>query len=121
VACHQLRRWLAASAWPADQLPDIVLALSEAVTNAAEHAYRNRPPGMIELHGGIELAPGGRRRVTLTVRDHRRWRRPPANDADRRRGIPLMRACMDTITITEPDDRKGTQVILRSRAIPTPG
>jgi anti-sigma regulatory factor (Ser/Thr protein kinase) len=121
VARHQVRRWLAASAWPADQLPDIVLALSEAVTNAAEHAYRDRPPGMIELHGGIELAPGGRRRVTLTVRDHGRWRRPPTNDPDRRRGIPLMRACMDTVAITEPDDRKGTQVIFRSRAIPTPG
>ena len=59
VARHQVRRWLAASAWPADQLPDIVLALSEAVTNAAEHAYHDRPPGMIELHGDIELAPAG--------------------------------------------------------------
>ena len=55
VARQQVRRWLAALAWPTDQLQDIVLALSEAVTNAAEHAYRDRPLGMIELRGGIDL------------------------------------------------------------------
>lgn len=90
VARHQVRRWLVTSAWPADQLPDIVLALSEAVTNAAEHAYRDRPHGMIELRGGIELAPNGRRGVTLTVRDHGRWRPPPVDDGDRGRGIALI-------------------------------
>jgi len=121
VARHQARRWLAAPAWPADQLTDIVLAPSEAISNAAEHAYRDRPPGMIELQGGIELAPDGSRRVTLIVRDHGRWRPSPSDDKDRRRGIPLLRACMDTVSITEPHDRTGTQVILCSRTIPTPG
>jgi anti-sigma regulatory factor (Ser/Thr protein kinase) len=97
-----------------------VLALSEAVTRAAEHAYRDRPHGMIEHQGGIELAPDGQHRVMLTVRDHGRWRAPSIDDGDRGQGIALMRACIDTVTITEPEDRKGTQVILRSQATRRP-
>ena len=118
VARTQLRRWLGTLSWPAGQLADILLAASEAVSNAAEHAYRNRTPGMIELSGAVEITPGGQRRAILTVRDHGHWRPPPADDEGRRRGIPLMRACMDTVTITHPHDQTGTRVVLRSRAVP---
>ncbi|HEX6405094.1 MAG TPA: ATP-binding protein [Pseudonocardiaceae bacterium] len=103
---------------PAGQLDDIVLAVSEAVSNAAEHAYWDRPPGMIELSAGVEITPGGQRRVTLVVRDHGHWRPAPRDDEGRRRGIPLMRACMDSVTIAQPDNRAGTRVVLRSRAVP---
>ena len=43
VARYQVRRWLAALSWPAAALDDIVLAVSEAVTNAVEHAYVHCP------------------------------------------------------------------------------
>jgi anti-sigma regulatory factor (Ser/Thr protein kinase) len=119
VARHQLRRWLATLCWPAGQLDDIVLAVSEAVSNAAEHAYLDQPPGVVEMHGWAEATPGEMRRVTIVVRDHGRWRPPPIDDENRRRGIPLMRACVDTVTIEQPDDtRSGTRVVLRSRAVP---
>lgn len=118
VARTLLRRWLGILSWPAGQLEDILLAASEAVSNAAEHAYRNRTPGMIELSGAVEITPGGQRQAILTVRDHGHWRPPPADDEARRRGIPLMRACMDTVTITQPHDQTGTRVVLRSRAVP---
>jgi serine/threonine-protein kinase RsbW len=118
VARHQLRRWLAGFSWPAGQLDDIVLAVSEAVTNAIEHAYLDQSAGVVEVRGGIETTPGGQRRVTVIVRDHGRWRLPPTDDENRRRGIPLMRACMDTVTIGQPNDgRVGTWVVLRSRAV----
>jgi len=45
VARTQVRRWLTALAWPESQRDDIMLAASEAVSNAAEHAYHHRPPG----------------------------------------------------------------------------
>ena len=118
VARHQLRRWLAGLSWPAGQLEDIVLAVNEAVTNTIEHAYLE---GMVEIHGGTEATPDGQRRVTIIVRDHGRWRQAPTDNEYRHRGIPLMRACMDTVIIGQPDDdRVGTWVVLRSKAIPPP-
>ena len=122
VARHQVHRWLAGLSWPAGQLEDIVRAVSEAVTNAIEHAYLDQPPGVVEVRGGVEATPGGQRRVTILVRDHGRWRLAPTDQEHSHRGIPLMRACMDTVTIGEPDDgRVGTWVVLRSRAVPPPG
>jgi anti-sigma regulatory factor (Ser/Thr protein kinase) len=121
VARHRLRHWLTALSWPAGQLEDIVLAISEAVSNAVEHAYLfdHRTPAVVDIVGEVEAAPEGHRRVTVIVRDHGRWRPPPTDDENRRRGIPLMRACVDTVTIGQPEDnRVGTSVVLRSRAVP---
>jgi serine/threonine-protein kinase RsbW len=121
VARDQLRRWLAGLSWPSGQLEDVVLAVNEAVTNAIEYAYLDQPQGVVEIQGGVEPTPDGQRRVTIIVRDQGRWRPPPTNDEHRRRGIPLMQACMDTVTIGQPDDdRVGTWVVLRSRAVPPP-
>jgi anti-sigma regulatory factor (Ser/Thr protein kinase) len=121
VARHRVRDWLAAWAWPADQLDDIVLAVSEAVGNAVEHAYLDQPPGIVEVRGGTEATIDGQRRVTVIVRDHGRWRPAPADHENRRRGIPLMQACMDTVTIGRPDDDQvGTWVVLRSNAVSPP-
>lgn len=119
VARLRARRWLTALSWPTGQLEDIVLAVSEAVSNAAEHAYLSTAPGVIEVHGAAETTPGGQRRVTIIVDDHGHWRPAPLAHENRRRGIPLMRACMDTVTIESRDTaRTGTRVILYSRAVP---
>lgn len=122
VARHRLRRWLAALAWPAVELEDIVLAVSEAVSNATEHAYLHGSSGLVDVGGEVEITPGGQRRVVVVVRDHGRWRCPPIDDENRRRGVPLMRACMDTVTIGSPHDAGGgTCVALRSKPIPAAG
>jgi anti-sigma regulatory factor (Ser/Thr protein kinase) len=121
VARQRVREWLIAWSWPADQFDDIVLAVSEAVSNAIEHAYVGQPPGMVEVRGGVETTPDGQRWMTMIVRDHGRWRRPSRDDQNRRRGIPLMRACMDSVTLTRPGDGVGTRVLLRSRAAPPAG
>lgn len=118
VARSALRRWLAGWSWPGDQLDDIVLTVNEAVSNAVEHAYLDQPPGIVDIRGEIQATPSGQRRVTIIVRDHGRWRPPPVEDENRRRGIPIMQACMDTVTIGQPDDDTlGTRVVLRSKAV----
>ena len=120
VARSRVRRWLTALCWPAGQRDDILLAVSEAVSNAIEHAYLDQPSGLVEIRGGVETTPGGQRRVTVIVRDHGRWRPVPLHSENRRRGIPLMRACMENVTIGQPvDDAVGTWVVLRSRAVPS--
>ena len=36
----ELKRWLAGRAWPDEDREDLEFAVSEAVSNSAEHAYR---------------------------------------------------------------------------------
>jgi serine/threonine-protein kinase RsbW len=115
----RVREWLMAWRWPEDELDEIVLALSEAVSNAIEHAYVHQPLGVVEVRGGIETTPEGQYRATIIVRDHGRWRPPPRDHENRRRGIPLMQACMESVTIRHPpDDQIGTCVVLRSKTVP---
>lgn len=119
VVRQRVREWLAAWSWPGDLLDDIVLAVSEAVSNSVEHAYLGQSPGIVEVRGGIETTPDCRHQVMIIVRDHGRWRSPPSHHENRRRGIPLMRAYMDSVVIGQPpDDHVGTWVVLRSKAIP---
>lgn len=97
----------------------MVLAISEAVSNSVEHAYIDQPAGLIDLTATVTTEEP--RRVRLILRDYGRWRPPPAEDESRRRGIPVMRFCMDSVTI-EPltDDRglpDGTRVTLTSKPV----
>jgi anti-sigma regulatory factor (Ser/Thr protein kinase) len=120
VARHQVRRWLTTLLWPAAHLDDIVLAVSEAVTNAVEHAYVNQLPGVIEVRGVVEALTTGLHRATVIVRDYGRWRLAPTHEQDHR-GISIMRACMDTVTIGIADDGcPGTRVVLRSKNVLLP-
>jgi anti-sigma regulatory factor (Ser/Thr protein kinase) len=52
--------WLAALGWPVLAVEDVVFAVSEAVSNCAEHAY---PPGtpdaVVEISAVVEPAPAG--------------------------------------------------------------
>ena len=62
-------------------------------------------------------APGlPRRRAVLTVVDHGAWLPPSAFRGNRRHGLPLMEACVETLTVDGTDH--GTTVVLRSRAVP---
>ena len=50
-------------------------------------------------------------RVSLTVSDRGRWR--PSRGENRGRGLPMMRALMDTVDIRQSAD--GTDVVLAKR------
>jgi len=53
----------------------------------------------------------------VTVRDQGGWRPPAEERVDRRLGVPLMRALMDSVTINGTPT--GSTVVLLSRPEPT--
>ena len=120
LARERLGRWLDAHGWPADQHDDLVLAVSEAVSNSVEHGYgvdhtTVGPAGPVELRGEVHAGPDGRHAV-LTVTDRGTWRPPSGERGYRRHGIPLMEACAAAVTVDGTSS--GTTVVLRSRAVP---
>ncbi|MEV0670359.1 ATP-binding protein [Mycobacterium sp. NPDC050441] len=90
---------------------DIVLAVHEALANAAEFAYITRAQ-----HGVMHLRADYKEpeTLTVTVADEGRWRiRDPATEQDpaRGRGIHLMRALADRAAVESAP--AGTQVRLQ--------
>jgi anti-sigma regulatory factor (Ser/Thr protein kinase) len=104
----------------ADDLTHFLTALGEALANAIEHAKSDGP---IE----IEVRIGGGS-IEATVRDSGIGFRPdragdaalPDPDAERGRGLPIMRRCCDIFTVESAPGR-GTSVrigrYLRARAV----
>ena len=68
-----------------DLAEDIVLAVDEAVSNAVEHAYRDRAPGPVRL-----WAHTGGAGLTVVVDDRGCWRTPPPEPGCRGRGLSLI-------------------------------
>jgi anti-sigma regulatory factor (Ser/Thr protein kinase) len=100
-----LRRWLRDHGAKDDQTVDITLAVSEACTNAIEHAY---PPA----HGVFRLrARADSGELTFVVSDTGRWRNPRQNG--RGRGLRIIDAAMDQVQISPTDE--GTEVLMRRR------
>jgi serine/threonine-protein kinase RsbW len=65
---------------------DLTLAVYEALTNAAEHAFTaHRTTGSVWLHAIV--ADG---QITVTVTDNGSWRHPTNSDGYRGRGLPLI-------------------------------
>lgn len=89
---------------------DLVLAINEALANAAEFAYRlfDRP-GTIDLLATYHPVE---QKITVDISDQGTWRPRQADRAPRTRGrgIPLMEALSDRATIETSSD--GTLVRL---------
>jgi serine/threonine-protein kinase RsbW len=110
----RLRTWLQTAGWDLEDAEDVVLAANEALSNAIEHAH---PPG---TRAEVTLAARTLtrdlwRRAELVVTDTGRWRPPPADDENRRRGIPIMHSCVQDLTIDSGPD--GTRVTLLSNPV----
>jgi serine phosphatase RsbU (regulator of sigma subunit)/anti-sigma regulatory factor (Ser/Thr protein kinase)/putative methionine-R-sulfoxide reductase with GAF domain len=97
-----LRRWLAFHGAAEEELYDIVVACQEACANAVEHAYG---PAHAHFEVDAEHRAG---RIRVTVRDEGRWR--PPRGRHRGRGLPLMRALMESVDVEHGED--GTLVVL---------
>jgi PAS domain S-box-containing protein len=98
-----LRRWLAAADAAPEELHDITMAANEAIQNAIEHGHaltRRAVDVALDRSDGT---------IEVVVRDHGAWRAP--RDSERGRGLPLMRALMDTVSV-DPGAH-GTTVTLR--------
>jgi anti-sigma regulatory factor (Ser/Thr protein kinase) len=116
TARREVRSWLFARGWPEEDIDDLVLALSEAITNAVEHAY---PPtglnGRIDLTVRLLTEDDGSTRVMATVTDHGRWRIPTSSPGYRGRGLGMMRALTDSVELTAGS--MGTRVTMISRPV----
>lgn len=89
---------------PADQ-DDVIIALGEAIANAAEHAYPPAHPGSIR----VDMTHADDGTLVIGIEDDGTWR-SPRDDADRGRGLPLMRAVMDEVSVAPSPS--GTRVEL---------
>ncbi len=92
TARHDLRCWLCDHEVPPDLVDDVILAASELVDNATEHAYPPARPGPVDLAAHLDTA------ITLTVADRGTWH-PPSDPASAHHGLALVNAVADTVAI----------------------
>jgi anti-sigma regulatory factor (Ser/Thr protein kinase) len=97
VVRNHLRTWLPTAAVNASTAADVVLAVGEAAANAVEHAVKGAT-GDVVLEVTARATDTG---LALTVRDNGSWHAPaPGPRGQRGHGSRLMRALVDTVTIT---------------------
>jgi anti-anti-sigma factor len=82
-------RWANDAALDPDTTQDLELALTEAVSNAVEHAYRDAAvPGRVVVT--LDREPDGT--AAVSVSDSGTWRPPPADPGFRGRGLRIIAA-----------------------------
>lgn len=96
--------WSAQAGLPDDTASDLQLMLSEAVSNAVEHAYRDRTAG--ELVYAVRRRDDGA--VRVEVQDFGRWRSPPADPGYRGRGLAVIHTLAREVTLDVTDG--GTRI-----------
>jgi anti-sigma regulatory factor (Ser/Thr protein kinase) len=110
TARHQFAEWLKDLALDADQALDILLAVSEAVTNAMEHGSRFDATLLVSLQATLHGES-----LTVTVNDHGRWLEPsdhpPTRSQHRGRGLHLINELAVDVNIAGSAD--GTQITMR--------
>jgi anti-sigma regulatory factor (Ser/Thr protein kinase) len=96
--------WLESAGFGAEEIGSIAVAMTEASTNAIEHAY-GPADGWFEVEGEI-LEDGS---VGLTVRDGGRWR--PKARGGGGRGLALIGRLMDEFEVRRRE--MGTEIWMR--------
>jgi anti-sigma regulatory factor (Ser/Thr protein kinase) len=95
---HDLRRWFEALGIDDVKIADLLLAASEAMTNAMDHAYQGAADGEILVTGSARDD-----RVEVTVRDFGRWA-PTVRSSVRGRGLAIIGAVTDESRIDPTPD-----------------
>ncbi|MET7950988.1 SpoIIE family protein phosphatase [Micromonospora sp. NPDC005324] len=104
-----LRGWLERCGLDPTSAYNVLVAAGEACANAVEHGHRDNPGGRIRLRA-TATADG----LHLSVTDSGHWKTPQADvDTHRGRGLLLMRALMDAITVTP--GATGTTIDMQAR------
>lgn len=94
-----LRSWLALAGVAAEPAADVLLAVGEAASNAAEHAGPGVPHDVtLTVHARVS-GEG----LRFTVSDNGRWRTPPADPGHRGHGLRLINALVDVADLTTTD------------------
>ncbi len=102
---RSLRRWLRSHGADDQDTLEITLAVSEACTNAIEHAY-SPAPAEFEVHATVV---DGEARIT--VQDAGRWRSP--RGSNRGRGLRIIETAMDEMSVDATP--AGTAIVMRRR------
>jgi anti-sigma regulatory factor (Ser/Thr protein kinase) len=102
-----LRRWLPTAAVNTSAAAEVLLAVGEAASNAVEHAVRGAAHNVVVEVTARATDTG----LALTVKDNGRWHAPLSSPQGRGHGSRLMRALVDTVTITPTP--QGTTVEMR--------
>ncbi|MEV1155186.1 SpoIIE family protein phosphatase [Micromonospora chokoriensis] len=104
-----LRSWLERCGLHPTNAYNVLVAAGEACANAIEHGHRDNPGGRIRLRA-TATADG----LHLSVTDSGHWKTPqPEAGNHRGRGLLLMRALMDAITVTP--SATGTTIDMQAR------
>jgi anti-sigma regulatory factor (Ser/Thr protein kinase) len=123
----RIREWLEALQFPADWVDDVEYVVSEAVSNAAEHAY---PPettdGLITIDAEAFPLRDVRGddeelwRVRVRVADTGRWKPVNPERQHRGHGLAAIAALAAEVTIRrgEEESSRGTEVIVVSPPAP---
>ncbi|MGW4637433.1 SpoIIE family protein phosphatase [Sphaerisporangium sp. NPDC004334] len=92
---NALRDWLTRCQLAPSMIQNVLVAAGEACANAIEHGHRHAPGHMIRLRA-VATVSG----LRLTIADTGRWKTPqPEANAHRGRGVALMRALMNEVSI----------------------
>ncbi|MER5294238.1 SpoIIE family protein phosphatase [Streptomyces pharetrae] len=104
-----LRSWLDQCDLPPNTVQNVLVAAGEACANAIEHGHRDTPGEAVRLRAEALVD-----NLRLTVADSGRWKTPqPELNTHRGRGVTLMRAMMQQVTITPGPS--GTTVDMQMR------
>ncbi|MFH9011010.1 SpoIIE family protein phosphatase [Streptomyces sp. NPDC017943] len=104
-----LRGWLDQCDLPPHAVQNVLVAAGEACANAIEHGHRNAPGEAVRLRAEALVDS-----LRLTIADSGRWKVPqPELNTHRGRGVALMRAMMQRVTITPGPS--GTTVDMQMR------
>lgn len=120
IAREKVAAWLTANTWPPANAGELVMVVSEAVSNSIEHGYgvdpdMSEPPGIVRLHARLTTDGPGYRRIDMTIADDGCWIEPTYR-MQPGHGLFLIRALVAQLTI---DGRPGgTTLSVRSRPAP---
>ncbi|GAA4602595.1 SpoIIE family protein phosphatase [Actinoallomurus liliacearum] len=104
-----LRNWLTKCDLPPQMVQNVLVAAGEACANAIEHGHRHTPGDIVRMRAEALVD-----QMRLTITDTGRWKTPqPEASAHRGRGLTLMRAMMQQVTVTPGPD--GTTVDMQTR------
>ncbi|MEU9834847.1 SpoIIE family protein phosphatase [Streptosporangium sp. NPDC048047] len=104
-----LRNWLTQCDLPAQTIQNVLVAAGEACANAIEHGHRHAPGDIVRLRAEAFVD-----NLRLTVADSGRWKLPrPEANAHRGRGVALMRAMMQQVTITPGPSGTTVDMLMR--------
>lgn len=99
---HEIRQWLQEIRLDPDRAHEVLLAVTEAITNAMEHGNRFDPAKTVSLQATLHGET-----LTVTVYDRGHWidpsRQPLTLKQQRGRGMHLINELADTVDITGSD------------------